>query len=134
MEPNVRSAAPIKVLFVEDEFLISEWVAQSLSEQGFAVQTVTNAADALAHLASVPVDVLFTDVNLPGGMDGAALARRAREMRPHLPVVYTSARATMLKQDARVPGSIVVPKPYEPAFVGRLLAAALRAATSGLPA
>ena len=134
MEPNVRSAEPIQVLFVEDEFLISEWVAQSLSEQGFAVQTVTNAADALAHLASVPVDVLFTDVNLPGGMDGAALARRAREMRPHLPVVYASARATMLKQDARVPGSIVVPKPYEPAFVGRLLAAALRAATSGLPA
>ncbi len=134
MEPNVRSAEPIQVLFVEDEFLISEWVAQSLSEQGFAVLTVTNAADALAHLASVPVDVLFTDVNLPGGMDGAALARRAREMRPHLPVVYTSARATMLKQDARVPGSIVVPKPYEPAFVGRLLAAALRAATSGLPA
>ncbi len=134
MEPNVRSAEPIQVLFVEDEFLISEWVAQSLSEQGFAVLTVTNAADALAHLASVPVDVLFTDVNLPGGMDGAALARRAREMRPHLPVVYTSARATMLKQDARVPGSSVVPKPYEPAFVGRLLAAALRAATSGLPA
>jgi len=133
MEPNVRESEPIHVLFVEDEFLISEWVAQSLSEQGFDVQTVTNAADALRHLASVPVDVLFTDINLPGGMDGAALAWRAREMRPHLPVVYASARATMLKQDARVPGSIVVPKPYEPALVGRLLAAAMKAAASGLP-
>jgi CheY-like chemotaxis protein len=134
MEPDARQAKSIHVLFVEDEFLISEWVAQSLSEQGFAVQTVTNAADALRHLAEVQVDVLFTDINLPGSMDGATLARRAREMQPQLPVVYASARATLLKQDARVPGSIVVPKPYEPAVVGRLLAAATRAASAVLPA
>src|SRR5271155_611865 len=134
MEPSVRQTEPIHVLFVEDEYLISEWVAQSLSEQGFTVQTVTNAADALQYLAAVPVDVLFTDIKLSGGMDGAALALRAREMRPHLPVVYASARATLLKQDARVPGSIVVPKPYEPALGGRLLTAVLRAAKSGAPA
>jgi CheY-like chemotaxis protein len=133
MEQHVRETEPIHVLFVEDEFLISEWVAQSLSEQGFDVQTVSNAADALVCLASAPVDVLFTDINLPGDMDGAALAWRVREIRPHLPVVYASARATLLDQDARVPGSVVVPKPYEPAFVGRLLAAATRAATAALP-
>jgi CheY-like chemotaxis protein len=134
MEPTIRVSVPIHVLLVEDEVLISEWVSQSLSEQGFDVQSVTNAADALHHLASVPVDVLFTDINLPGGMDGAALARRAREMQPNLPVVYASARATLLKQDARVPGSIVVPKPYELALVGRLLTAATKAATAELPA
>jgi CheY-like chemotaxis protein len=134
MEPSVRPAEPIHVLLVEDEFLISEWVAEALSEQGFEVQTVTNAADALQHLASAAVDVLFTDINLPGGMDGADLARRAREMLPALPVVYASARATLLKQDARVPGSIVVPKPYEPVLVGKLLAAALRATASSSPA
>ena len=134
MKPSARAGEPIHVLFVEDEFLISEWVSQSLSEQGFDVWTVTNAADALAHLAALPVDVLFTDINLPGGMDGAALARRAREMQPQLPVIYASARATLLKQEARVPGSIVVPKPYEPALVGRLLAAATKAATAAVPA
>jgi two-component system, response regulator PdtaR len=134
MEPNVNQAEPIHVLFVEDEVLISDWVAQALSEQGFAVETVANAADALALLASGPVDVLFTDINLPGGMDGAALARRARELQPHLPVIYASARATLLKQDARVPGSIVVPKPYAPALVGRLLTAATKVASAGLPA
>lgn len=133
MEPSARAGEPICVLFVEDEFLISEWVSQSLSEQGFDVRTVSNAADALAHLAALPVDVLFTDINLPGGMDGAALARRAREMQPQLPVVYASARATLLKQEARVPGSIVVPKPYEPALVGRLLAAATKVATAAVP-
>jgi DNA-binding response OmpR family regulator len=133
MEPSVNEIGPIHVLFVEDEFLISEWISQALSEQGFAVQTATNAADALRHLASVPVDILFTDINLLGDMDGAALARRAREMRPQLPVVYASARATLLKQDARVPGSVVVPKPYEPVLVGKLLAATLRASRSGTP-
>jgi DNA-binding response OmpR family regulator len=134
MEPNVKLREPIYVLFVEDELLISEWIAEALSAQGFAVQTVTNAADALAYLASVPVDILFTDINLPGSMDGVALAWRARELRPDLPVIYASARANLLKQDARVPGSLVVPKPYEPVFVGRLLTAAMKAASAAVPA
>lgn len=134
MKPKLRASKPIHVLIVEDEFLISEWVAQSLSELGFAVQTAANAADALRHLASDPVDVLFTDINLPGGMDGVALARRARELLPDLPVVYASARVTMLAPDACVPGAIGVPKPYEPAFVGRLLTAALHHAAAGMPA
>ncbi len=134
MERNAGQTTAIHVLFVEDEFLISEWVAQSLLEQGFEVQTVSNAADALRHLASVAVDVLFTDINLPGEMDGAELARRARQLQPQLPVIYASARATLLKQEARVPGSIVVPKPYEPTLVGRLLTAATNAAGAAAPA
>ncbi len=134
MEPNVKQSEPVHVLFVEDEVLISEWVTEVLSELGLDVRTTTNAANALEHLASVPVDVLFTDINLPGGMDGAALARRAREIRPHLPVVYASARATLLKQEARVPGSIVVPKPYEPALVAKLLVAAAKASWATVPA
>ena len=134
MEANAKNNEPIRVLFVEDEILVSEWVVQSLSEQGFAVQAVTNAADALEHLASDCVDVLFTDINLPGDMDGAALARRARELRPDLPVFYASARATMLTPDARVPGAVIVPKPYEPTLVGRLMAAVLRNAQAGAPA
>jgi hypothetical protein len=67
-------------------------------------------------------------------MDGAALARRARELRPHLPVFYASARATMLTQDARVPGAIILPKPYEPGLVGRLMTAVLRTAETRTPA
>lgn len=123
---SARDAERIRVLFVEDEFLIREWIAQALAEQGFAVDSVTNAADALLHIARGPIDVLLTDINLPGAMDGTALARRARELQPDLTVIYASARAATLKQEARVPGSLVLPKPYEPAGLGRLLAAALR--------
>jgi CheY-like chemotaxis protein len=131
---NTTQREPIRVLFVEDEFFIREWIAQSLAEQGFAVESVTNAADALSHITRAPIDVLLTDINLPGGMDGAALARRARELRPDMAVVYASARAAMLKHEARVPGSVVLPKPYEPAVLGRLLAAAVRATPVSLPA
>jgi CheY-like chemotaxis protein len=134
MDAKIRSAEPIRVLFVEDEFLIGEWIAQSLSEQGFAVEKVSNAADALRHIAGAAVDILLTDINLPGGMDGAALARRARELQPDLPVIYASARAALIKQEARVPGSLVLPKPYEPTVLGTLLAAAVRATAAAVPA
>ena len=105
METGSKKDEPIRVLFVEDEFLISAWVAQELSEQGFAVRTATNAADALRQLAASPVDALFTDINLPGEMDGTTLARCARELQPDLPVVYASARSNWLSPDHRVPGS-----------------------------
>jgi len=128
-----RELEPIHVLLVEDEFLISQWVAESLAEQGFAVHAVSNAADALHHLESGPVDVLFTDINLPGGMGGVVLARRARELLPRLSVVYASARY-LLEPEARVPGSVVVPKPYVPALVGRLLANTVKATAQRVPA
>jgi CheY-like chemotaxis protein len=131
---NATDAERIRVLFVEDEFFIREWIAQSLSEQGFAVDSVTNAVDALLRIARAPIDVLLTDINLPGGMDGTALARRARELQPNLAVIYASARAATLQQEARVPGSVLLPKPYEPAVVGRLVAAAARAAAVAVPA
>jgi DNA-binding response OmpR family regulator len=134
MSAKGTGIGPVRVLFVEDEFLISEWVAQSLSEQGFRVLAVSNAAEALRALRSDAVDVLFTDINLPGDMDGAALARRAREMQPQLPVVYASARSNALNPVDRVPGSSFVAKPYEPSVVGRLLTAALEGTEAKVPA
>ncbi len=131
---NTAHAEPVRVLFVEDEFFIREWIAQSLAEQGFAVESVTNAADALSHISRARIDVLLTDINLPGAMDGAALARCAREMRPGLAVIYASAHAAFLSQDKRVPGSVVLPKPYEPGVLGRLLAAAVRTMPAALSA
>jgi CheY-like chemotaxis protein len=110
------------VLLVEDEHLICEMVAEALAEQGFAVRAVSNAGDALGHLQSgSPVDILFTDINLPGSMDGAALAQRARELQPDLPVMYTSGRRSVIEQLNPVEGSMFVPKPYNPYDIGRLL-------------
>ena len=134
MEPLVSNTEPIRVLLVEDEYLISEWVAELLSEQGFTVCTATNGMDALKCLASVPVDILFTDINLAGSMDGTTLARRARELLPDLPVVYASGRVNILDPQVRVPGSTFVPKPYVPSLIGRVLANALKSAAARVPA
>ena len=134
MEPLVSKTEPIRVLLVEDEYLISQWVAESLAEQGFAVCTATNGMDALKCLASVPVDILFTDINLAGSMDGTILARRARELLPDLPVVYASGRVNTLDPQVRVPGSTFVPKPYVPSLIGRVLANAVKSAAARVPA
>ena len=129
---KVLAREPIRILLVEDEFLIAEWVAEALTEQGFAVHAVSSARDALRHLATATVDVLFTDINLPGGMDGAALSRHARELLPELPVVYASARFAALEPQERVPGALFVRKPYEPLAVGRLIASLVDVAKATL--
>src|SRR5258708_4159384 len=83
---------------------------EALEEQGFVVEVVSNAFDALRRLASGrTIDILFTDINLAGGVDGATLARRARQLLPDLPVIYTSGRCAMDRQD-RVEGAMFRPK------------------------
>jgi CheY-like chemotaxis protein len=134
MHSSFCESAPLRVLLVEDEFFISEWVAESLAEQGFAVRAVSSAAEALCHLKSTAVDVLFTDINLPGGVDGLALAHRARELFPDLPVVYASARVNVLDEELQVPNAVFVAKPYVPELVGRILADAAKAAPRRLHA
>ena len=85
------------VLVVEDEVLISDLIAEVLSESGFAVHTVAAGEEALRYLESgADVDVLFTDINLLGPMDGSMLAQQARAQRPELPIVYCSGRYSPL--------------------------------------
>ena len=55
---------------------------------------------------------MFTDINLPGGMDGAALAQHVRAMRPDLPVVFASGRWALLEQLKAFPNSVILQKPY----------------------
>jgi CheY-like chemotaxis protein len=117
----MRPAAPI-VLLVEDEVLISHLVAASLSEHGFIMRVAATADEALRYMQSGgEVDVLFTDVNLPGSINGAELAVRAREMRPDLPIVYTAGRYQHSDIGRLVSRSVFVSKPYNPDDVGTLL-------------
>jgi DNA-binding response OmpR family regulator len=111
-----------KVLVVEDEVLISEMIGEALSDSGFEVCTATDASQALEHIAEgFEPDVLFTDIGLPGDMDGSLLAFAARKLRPGLPVVYASAAWDALNNIRTVPGSVFVPKPYSPRNICSLL-------------
>ena len=110
------------VLLVEDEPLLGELVSEALTDQGFEVHAAPDAGRALRYLLSgAEVDVLFTDLDLGKGMDGAALAQLAREMRPKLPIVYTSGRRS-LTDIAAVPGAAFLPKPYSLDTVRKTLA------------
>jgi CheY-like chemotaxis protein len=113
---------PVSVLLVEDEVLISTLVADTLSENGFEVHEATTADEALRYIeAGGAVDVLFTDVNLPGSMDGRELAARVRAWRPELPVVYASGRYDSRDIGRLVPRSVFMTKPYNPDDVCKLL-------------
>jgi CheY-like chemotaxis protein len=117
-----QAQVPANVLMVEDEVLISDLVAQWLGERGFAVHEVTDAEAALRYIdGGGAVDVLFTDINLPGGMTGRELAVKVRERRPDVPVVYTSGRWGRAGPDGLVPRSVFVAKPYDPDDVCDLL-------------
>jgi CheY-like chemotaxis protein len=79
------------VLVVEDEPDVRAIAEGFLRSLGFATRAVGNAAEALALLrGDAPVALLFSDVMLGEGLDGYALARAARELRPQLPVLLTS--------------------------------------------
>jgi CheY-like chemotaxis protein len=117
-----RTVAAISVLLVEDEVMISNLVADCLSESGFRVHEVVTADEALRFIKSgANVDVLFTDINLPGGMNGAELAERVRELRPEMPIVYVSGRYTVSEISPLVPRSLFVAKPYDPNDICALL-------------
>ena len=110
------------ILVVEDEALIGEMIVDVLQEQGFNVFMVSNAADALAHVESgAQIDALFTDIHLPGDMDGAELASRVRLLRPDMPIVYASGQWHPTDYGPLVPRSIFLAKPYDPRDAGNLL-------------
>ena len=85
------------------------------SDAGFRVIEAATGEAALAHLALDAIDLLFTDVRLPGAIDGWRVARRARELHPGLPVIYASG----FPGDALdvVPGARFVAKPYRPTAI-----------------
>jgi CheY-like chemotaxis protein len=107
------SAKP-RILMVEDESLLLEVITADLEDAGFAVFQAATAEIALDILkAEASVDILFTDIRLPGLMDGWQLAEAARALRPDLPVIY----ATGFSQTPPrlIAGSLFFTKPYRAA-------------------
>ena len=85
------------------------------SDLGYTARAAANGADALELLAEEStVDLLFTDVTMPGGMCGTELATRARELYPNLRVLYTTGFAAtgMLQREMLSSGAELLGKPY----------------------
>lgn len=105
------------VLIVEDEIPIRSMVADYLRDVGFAVVEARNAGEAVAIFAAlIPVDLVFTDVDMPGTMDGLMLASWVRENHPALPIIVASGVAE-LRNDHRA--DCLLQKPYSPRVLER---------------
>jgi len=80
-----------RVLLVEDEVLVREMAAEDLAEAGFAVTPASDGDEALAILREGgEFDLLFTDIQMPGGINGWGLANEARQIIPGLKVIYAT--------------------------------------------
>jgi CheY-like chemotaxis protein len=111
----VTSAAkrPV-VLIVEDEFLLRMNAAEMIGDSGFDVVEAGNADEAIAILEARPdIHVVFTDIQMPGSMDGLKLARFVRGRWPPIKIVATSGFVKVGTDDLPE-GSRFLPKPYRP--------------------
>jgi CheY-like chemotaxis protein len=109
--PQGRNVA---VLVVEDEYLVRMDTASFLESAGFIVYEAENAADAICSLeVHKEIRLIFTDINMPGSMDGLALARYVRGRWPPVKIIVTSGYMK-IRDDDLPPGALFVEKPYYP--------------------
>jgi CheY-like chemotaxis protein len=105
------------ILIVEDELLIRMDSAEAIENAGFEVIQAGNADDAIAILeARTEIHVVFTDIQMPGSMDGLKLARFVRNRWPPIKIVATSG-LVRVEDDDLPAGSVFLPKPYRGAEV-----------------
>ncbi len=111
------SAAPratARILVVDDEAVVRMLVVDLLRERGHSVQEAEDAFAAMVVLESAAAfDLMITDIGLPNGFNGALLARRARSLRPHLPILFITGYAFDGKGGITLePGIPVLVKPF----------------------
>ncbi len=103
------------ILVVEDDALVRAHVARQLTDLGYRVLTAPDGQAAIGILRYNPeIDLLFTDVVMPGGMNGRQLATEVRALRPDLPVLFTSGypENAIVTQGRLEPGLHILVKPY----------------------
>ena len=110
-----------RILLVEDDATVLALTLDVLTGLGYQVTTATNATEALERLqADTDLDLLFTDVVMPGGVSGLSLARTARDLRPTLRVLLTSG---FVGENRAIDGREfpLLDKPYEAAVLATTL-------------
>ncbi|WP_426408135.1 PAS domain S-box protein [Bradyrhizobium ganzhouense] len=120
------------ILIAEDDPFVRSSVILRVEALGYRVVAAVNGREALQRLRADPgIDMLFTDIVMPGGMSGWELADHARRIRPGLPVLFTSGYAleTLVEQGRAQAEAVVLTKPYRKAELAQRLRDAFTAAT-----
>lgn len=113
-EANVRRGT---ILAVEDEALLLDVLTAELEDRNYRVlQALTGeVAISILHDRIEEIDLLVTDIRLPGAADGWAVAEEARRLRSNLPVIYVTGYYAQASRE--VAGSVMIPKPYRAASI-----------------
>lgn len=107
---NKEMLSDIHILVAEDEMVIRALLVDVLRQTGFTVTETTCVAEALKAVQEIErLDLLFTDVRMPGAMNGLDLARQLRRERPSLKIIVTSAHLDPLSVEGL---GVFLPKPY----------------------
>ena len=110
-----EQVAAVRVLLVEDEGLIRFVTSELLRDEGFEIIEAMDGDEAVRLIdGSDGLDVLFTDVQMPGTLDGVEVAEYARRRHPTLPVLVVSGYAAKLISRLGVlkPPAVFINKPY----------------------
>jgi signal transduction histidine kinase len=117
------------ILVVEDDSLVRAYVVAQIQSLGYTTLTAGDGQEALSVLrSSDPVDLLFTDVIMPGSMNGRELSIEALKLRPTLKVLFTSGYTeNAMDKNGRVdPGLLLLAKPYSRTDLARMIRLAMR--------
>lgn len=119
MAPSKPNATT--VLIVEDDYLLRMDAAQMIEEAGFLVLEARDADEAISILeARLDITLVFTDIDMPGSMNGIRLAQAVRGRWPPIKIIATSGHSNFSKADLPA-GSRFIPKPYGfPAIVSAI--------------
>ncbi|MGC6330934.1 response regulator [Rhizorhabdus sp. FW153] len=131
--PPASDRRPV-ILVVEDEAIVRLLAVEAIEEAGYAAVEAEDAEEALRMLESREIDAVFTDVRMPGAMDGQQLAAHVRRDHPDLPILVTSGHRREECASA-TPGVLFLQKPYRAAILiatlNALLASRAAAGYSG---
>lgn len=124
------TSAERTILVVEDDREVRELAVEALSSADYRVLEAASGDDALQLLMAHPdltIDLLFTDIVMPGRHDGIDLARAARKLRPGLKVLFATGFANLVRQNREedIEGP-VLRKPYRPRELYSVLAGLLQ--------
>lgn len=103
-----------RILIVEDDELVRQHVMNQLRDFGYQIKAASSALEALEVLKSESFDLLFSDVVMPGGMNGPQLVERAKQLYPTLKVLFTSGYTenAIVHHGRLDPGVKLLSKPY----------------------
>jgi CheY-like chemotaxis protein len=122
---SAKPPLPI-VLVVEDEPVLRIHAVMVVEDAGFDAIEASNADEAVAILETRnDIRIVFTDVDMPGSMDGLKLAATVRGRWPPIEFIVTSGQIDVRKEDMPERG-VFFPKPYDPHMVAKTLQGFLR--------